>query len=676
MSQAPTVLIIDDDAIMRQSLCSLLANDGYHFVLAANGQEGLAQAAAGDPDVILLDIMMPDLDGYEVCRCLRQDVHLAEVPIVMISALEDRTSRLQGLEAGADDFLAKPFDRVELRARIKSITRLNRYRRLETERVKFQQFVEQMADGVVVCDAEGRIVEWNQSQEKITGLVKSAVVGRFYREVHSRLNPDEHKAPPALARQAADWQAYIETGQTDHLNELFEHEIQRPDHTCSTVQTLTFPIRTSTGYLIGFITRDITGRQKAELERQRLLETLEQRVADRTHELSALYAVASVANEAIDLQVMLDKMLARTLAAVGLPRGAIHFLNTSGDQLHLAAQIGIPPEIENRIRTVTPGFGLAGWVVERNQPLTLTNVSSDPRILTIGQVSGYSVYLSAPLRSHGQVLGAISAFGDTEQRLNPETVALLTTIADQIGLAAESMRLRQQAQQAAVLEERQRVARELHDSVAQSLYSLTLLVSAGQRAAQDASLERTRRHLDRIGSTASQALKEMRLLVYELQPSTLGTEDLASALRRRLEAVEGHAHVHTQLRVEGASHFPLPTEIELYGIAQEALNNALKHALATTVTVRLAEAPEGVTLEVSDNGQGFELPQAEAKHGLGLTTMRTRASRLNGTLVITTAPQSGTSVKVTVPKPVPTPGPAMAELDGDRPAAERTSPYG
>jgi signal transduction histidine kinase/DNA-binding response OmpR family regulator len=658
MPLGATLLIIDDDAVTRETLRSLLAKDGYQFILAENGAEGLAQAVAGDPDVILLDVMMPGIDGFEVCRRLRRDVHLAEVPILMLSALEDRAARLEGLEVGADDFIAKPFDGLELRARLKSITRLNRYRRLEAERSKFQQFVEQMADGVVVCDATGRIIEWNQSQETITGLTKVAVMGRLIWEVQAELTLAAPETSLAIEVNWADWLGSFQTGPATWLNPLREQDIQRPDHTRCTLQTLTFPIQTATGYLVGIITRDITENKKAELERQRLLETLEKRVADRTHELSALYAVASVANEALDLQVMLDKMLARTLAAVGLPRGAIHFLDASGDQLHLVAQIGIPPAIETRIRIVTPGFGLAGWVVERNEPLTLTNVSSDPRILTIGQVSGYSVYLSAPLRAYGQVLGAISAFGDTEQSLNPETIALLTTIADQIGLAAESMRLRQQTKQAAVLEERQRVARELHDSVAQSLYSLTLLASAGQRAAQDGSLQRTRRHLDRIGLTAFQSLKEMRLLVYELQPSTLGTEDLVSALRRRLEVVEGHAHVHTELLVEGQIQVPLSTEIELYGIAQEALNNALKHALATTVTVRLTDASEGIVLEVSDNGQGFELLPVETKHGLGLTTMRARAARLGCPLEIVTAPGKGTSVKVKAPKPIPdqTPG--------------------
>lgn len=157
MQQNSTILIVDDDAAMRRMLQALLAMPGYQLTFACDGAEALLQAAALLPDLILLDVMMPKIDGFEVCRRLRAHPLLAEVPIVMVTALDDQDSRLQGLEAGADDFICKPFERVELRARVRSILRLNRFRRLHDERKKFERMVELSPDGILVVDRDGGV---------------------------------------------------------------------------------------------------------------------------------------------------------------------------------------------------------------------------------------------------------------------------------------------------------------------------------------------------------------------------------------------------------------------------------------------------------------------------------------------------------------------------------------
>ncbi|MBP7690755.1 MAG: response regulator [Anaerolineales bacterium] len=151
------ILIVDDEPIARETLAGLLQTSGYDLAFAVDGPDGLAQARALRPDVILLDVMMPGLDGLEVCRRLRADPHLAEVPVFFITALDDRATRLAGLQAGADDFLAKPFDSLELQARLQTVTRLNRYRRLLAERARFEWLVAQAAEGFVALDAAGAI---------------------------------------------------------------------------------------------------------------------------------------------------------------------------------------------------------------------------------------------------------------------------------------------------------------------------------------------------------------------------------------------------------------------------------------------------------------------------------------------------------------------------------------
>jgi putative two-component system response regulator len=139
-----TILIVDDEPAGRETLESILEPEGYYLVLAENGYQAIEQARVILPDVILLDVMMPGINGFEVCRRIRSEKELAEVPILFLTALDDRQSLLNGLEAGADDFISKPFDRYELRARLLGITRLNRYRKLMTERKNLEEAHKQL----------------------------------------------------------------------------------------------------------------------------------------------------------------------------------------------------------------------------------------------------------------------------------------------------------------------------------------------------------------------------------------------------------------------------------------------------------------------------------------------------------------------------------------------------
>ena len=133
MEQNSSILIIDDEPIVSEVLGGLLAEEGYDLAFAGSGIEALEKAKETIPDLVLMDIVMPDVDGFEVCRRFRSDPLLAEVPVIMLTGLDDRDSRMRGLESGADDFLTKPFDRTELLARVRTISRLNRYRQLESK---------------------------------------------------------------------------------------------------------------------------------------------------------------------------------------------------------------------------------------------------------------------------------------------------------------------------------------------------------------------------------------------------------------------------------------------------------------------------------------------------------------------------------------------------------------
>ncbi len=159
----PRILVVDDEPLIRAGIRALLNKEGYLLQFAEDGHEGLELAMKDSPDVILLDVMMPGMDGFEFCRRIRQSEGIADVPIVFISALDDKEARLKGFEAGADEYLAKPFDGRELRYRLRTLTRLNRYRKILSEQKRFEWVFENSPDGLVALDAEGRITNLNQS---------------------------------------------------------------------------------------------------------------------------------------------------------------------------------------------------------------------------------------------------------------------------------------------------------------------------------------------------------------------------------------------------------------------------------------------------------------------------------------------------------------------------------
>ncbi|MBX3054923.1 MAG: PAS domain-containing protein [Anaerolineae bacterium] len=200
------------------------------------------------------------------------------------------------------------------------------------------------------------------------------------------------------------------------------------------------------------------------------------------------------------------------------------------------------------------------------------------------------------------------------------------------------------AEQVVVLEERNRLARELHDSVTQSLYSVTLFAEAGRNQAENGQFDRAAWYFAEILATGQQALKEMRLLVHKLRPSALEKDGLVPALQHRLNAVEGRAGIQHQLVVEGEIHLPPEVEEAIYHVSQEALNNAIKHARASEVRVTVCQDDQHLELTVWDNGCGFDVDTAVQSGGLGLTSMRERMQMVGGVLEIKSTPGQGTTV--------------------------------
>jgi PAS domain S-box-containing protein len=208
--------------------------------------------------------------------------------------------------------------------------------------------------------------------------------------------------------------------------------------------------------------------------------------------------------------------------------------------------------------------------------------------------------------------------------------------------------LEQQAKETAVAEERNRLARELHDSVTQALYSITLYAEATRLALSAEKRDVATENLRELHNMAREAMTDMRMLIFELHPPALQEEGLVAALQARLAAVESRARLRTEIRVEGERRLPLAVEEELFRITLEALNNVIQHANARRVLVVLKFEDEKTCLEITDDGVGFDPSLASGSGGMGLLGMEERAQRIDGSFTIESAPGNGTTLRVNV----------------------------
>ena len=343
------------------------------------------------------------------------------------------------------------------------------------------------------------------------------------------------------------------------------------------------------------------------------------------------------------LEQILDVVCAEAQGLIGATGSAILLL-TDQAWLEVRHRLGQPLTIVDRL----PVEGsLAGRVLRQGEPALLNDSTLVGQAAVYQWPTSLSALLAVPLLVNGGAIGVLDVVNKVGG-FTAEDVRVMSVFAKQIAIAIEHARLQEQAEQLAVLGERQRLARELHDSVTQALYSVTLYANAAALALAAGKEDVTAGYLEELQETAQEGMRDMRLLIFELHPPVLETEGLVAALQARLAAVEGRAGLQTELRVEGERRLPIAIESALYWIAQEALNNVRKHAAARHVIVELHFSETSVDLEVRDDGEGFDLQAVPAERWGGLRTIAERAERVDGKLTYESTPGEGTRVKIEV----------------------------
>ncbi len=503
-----SILVVDDTLAILRLLVDMLVNQGYDVRPAPNGALALRAAQSIPPDLILLDIKMPGMDGYTVCEKLKASPETQDIPVIFISALNEVLDKVKAFSVGAVDYITKPFQLEEVLARIET-----------------------------------------------------------------------------------------------HLT----------------------------------------------------LRQLQKKLQERTHQLSTLLKVSHQVVSMLEVEPVLDMILDQLYDVVTYKSSSI--LTLTEDDLILVAYRG-PRAAEHIARRHFPAhlFQDTIHLFPEFNPLVVGDVQSHPEIIERFQAGGQEQatffltytrsWIGAPLVVGQRVIGLLSLSHDEPNFYSDEDIELLSVFVNHAAVAIENATLYKQAQIAAAAEERNRLARDLHDSVTQSLYSSTLFIEASRELMLADDSKNALHYLTRTGQVVQQALKEMRLLVYQLRPPELKEKGLIGSLQQRLDTVEKRAGVQARLLMDDLIELPIEVEEHLYRIAQEALNNSLKHAQAEHVKVYLRVLENQIMLEIVDDGQGFNPYSLEDQGGLGLSTMRERAEEIGGTFMIDSEYGKGTSVQV------------------------------
>ncbi len=406
------------------------------------------------------------------------------------------------------------------------------------------------------------------------------------------------------------------------------------------------------------LVQDITEQKLAAQKLAEANQSLEQRVAAHTHALATLNAIAAHVGSSLNLNEIMAHALERMMELTDMEHGLAYRVAGGEDgttdaepaRLHVMAWRGFPPDFADLGDGILLSASAAGVAARQGEPM-IWSLAELPTVSTIKErLASQRVQqvIAIPLMAKGRIVGSLNLSTNQSHTFLPEQLALLKTIGQQVGGAVENARLYEQVERSAQVAERSRLARELHDSITQSLYSMTLYAESAARMFTRGRQEEAVGRLRDLSNTAQEALREMRLLIFELHPPAL-ERGLAAALQARLESVEARCGVHAALQVEGKEALTGPLQAELYRIALEALNNVLKHAGAQSVHVHLVQDRAMVHLQIRDDGSGFDTATLSKRGGFGISGMRERARRIGGTLEITSTPGQGTSVIVQVP---------------------------
>lgn len=625
-------LSFDAIAVYREGKLVYVNPRGVNLVGATSPEQLL-----GKP---ILDFIHPD--SLEVAYLRLQQLQQGRgVPL-----LEEKFVRLDGGSIEVES-AAVPITYQGQPAVQTVIRDISERKRAQAVQAQLAAIVESSNDAILGKTLDGTIVTWNRGAEELYGYTAEEVIGQSVAIL----------VPPDRSHELSGILEKLKRG--ERLDQFETVRVTKKGRSIDVAVTIS-PIKDGNGKITGAstIAQDIT-------ERKARAAALEQRVEERTREFATLLEVSLNLASTLDMEPLLGLILDQLKIVVDCVGATIY----KAEEVALVALAHRGPVARQEmpeLRFWVRQVGAFEQVILQRTPVIIADIRAEtpPAYLfreSVGKelettFAYVRAWLGVPLVIKDQVIGMLSLHHDKPDYYTPQHARLATAFANQAAIAIENARLYEQAQELATLQERQRLAHDLHDAVSQSLFSASLSAEVLPRL-WERQPEEGRRCLVELRRLTRSALAEMRTLLLELRPTALVETALTDLLKQLAEAIARRAMLEVTLSTE--PHEPLPPDVQLvfYRIAQEALNNAAKHAKAKRVEVSLRVVPSpangtepgsGLELRISDDGRGFDLNRI-APVCLGLKIMRERAETVKATLNIDSQPGQGTQVLISWP---------------------------
>jgi PAS domain S-box-containing protein len=586
--------------------------------------------AVSDWDVIVSDHRMPRFGSLEALA-IRGQLG-SDVPFIVVSGAIGEEMAVEAMKAGAYDYVIK--DNLArlcatLGRSLREAEERRERKRIEEEmrasEIELRALFEAMTDVILVLDAEGRYLKVAPTNPSLLYRLPTEMLDKTVHEIFSLEQADEFLGHIRLALETLRTVNFEYSLQIGHRQKWFD---------CAISPMLEDKVV--------WVARDVTERVRAQELLEECVTALSRMTANLTFEWPTEDTLDALAQSAVK---------AATAVACG-----VVLIDENADAPHLFGSYGLPEGytagLQAAYRTGAQSPSLAAF--RTRQPVLVRDVRrfllADPLYAPVHRFLHqvpWDITYNLPLVSRGLALGTIFFCYLPEREPGEDEKVFLKAVADQAAVAVENAHLFAKTRGKAVLEERQRLARELHDSVSQALYGIALGAKSAREWLDD-DPSKVAEPLDYVLSLAEAGITEMRALIFELRPESLEIEGVIAALEKQAAVLEARHKIEVEVDLCDEPDAPLETKEALYRIAQEALHNIVKHARASNVHLKMESDFELVTLEISDDGIGFDA-KGEFPGHLGLCSMRERASRLDGILKGETALNKGTRICTRIP---------------------------
>jgi two-component system, NarL family, sensor histidine kinase DevS len=393
----------------------------------------------------------------------------------------------------------------------------------------------------------------------------------------------------------------------------------------------------------------------AAIENARLYRQIldnEAELTQRNMELELINTLTTSVSSAMELDRMLEVMLARVIQLIGAKAGEVFLLEEAQGIYRKSIHSGPSLDALWDQEQFREGEGFIGRVVRLGKPAWTTKLEEEPHLHEAAvKTAGIGTIVGVPLTAPSKIVGIFTLAFEGERVIEEREIGLLEAVGAGAGIAVENARLYRQARRLAVLEERERIAMDLHDGIIQSVYAVGLILEYIRLQIHenpDQAVER----LEQAITGLNEVIGDLRSYILDLQPSRMSVDNLGAALEQLRREFRANTLVDVDLKTEAKvlESLPNPKARELFHIAQEALANVAKHARATQVMMSVRSLGDDVTLQVIDNGVGFEVGKEQNVLGHGLSNMVERARNIGAKFEVASHPGEGTTITVRLPK--------------------------